>query len=57
MGWRARQNSRRHQPTRKLLLLDLCAAALNQNGQDDDNQNTGHNPDNQSGIHIDSSLL
>jgi hypothetical protein len=37
-------------------LLGTRAATLNQNCQYHDNQNTGHNPDNQGVIHIDSSF-
>jgi hypothetical protein len=35
------------------LLLDPCAAALDQNDQNDHKQNTGNNPDNHGAVHFD----
>ena len=43
-------------PVQKAALLDLCAAALDQNNDSDDNQHTGSNPDNHGTIHIQSSF-
>jgi hypothetical protein len=40
-----------------LVLLNLCAAALNQYGQNDDNQHTGNNPNDQGTVHNNSSFL
>jgi hypothetical protein len=34
-------------------LLDACAAALDQNDQNDHKKNTGNNPDDQSAVHFD----
>jgi hypothetical protein len=44
-------------PPLKRLLLDLCAAALNQNGQYDDNQHTSYNPNDHGTVHKNSSFL
>jgi hypothetical protein len=43
-------------PPVKPSLLDPCAATLDQNNQDDDNQNTGYNPDDHCTVHENSSL-
>jgi hypothetical protein len=34
-------------------LLDPCAAALDQNDQNDHKQNSGYNPDNHGAVHFD----
>ena len=39
------------------VLLDPCAAPLNQNDQDDDKKHAADNPDNHGTVHIDSSFL
>jgi len=39
------------------VLLDLGAAALDENNQYDESQNAGNNSDDRVGIHIDSSFL
>jgi hypothetical protein len=44
-------------PAQPAALLHSRAATLNQNGQNNNNQHTGYNPDNQSAIHIESSFL
>jgi hypothetical protein len=33
-------------------LLDACAATLDQDSQNDDNQHTGNNSDNRGSVHI-----
>jgi hypothetical protein len=38
-------------------LLDVTAATLNQNAQNDDKQNAGNNPDEGGTVHLDSSFL
>jgi hypothetical protein len=43
------------QPSLMLLLLDLGAAALDQNSQNDDNQHTSNNPNDQGTVHNNSS--
>jgi len=40
----------------KRLLLDPCAATLDQYNQNDDNQHTGNNPNNRGTIHVKSSF-
>jgi hypothetical protein len=39
------------------VLLDPCAAALDQNNQNDDNQHTGNDPNDHSIVHVNSSFM
>jgi hypothetical protein len=38
-------------------LLDACAAALDQDSQNDDNQHTGNNSDNRGSVHTPPSFI
>jgi hypothetical protein len=49
--------SPRRRPTCETELLDPCAAALDQDNQNDNDEYSCNNPNDRGGIHIDSSFL